>query len=113
MVATKLPLTWTMLSSSRVTELTRSLALIGWVCALPDLFLLTISVRNSWSAKWGEKGYIRLRRFNEEGRCGIDVTPGNGDGCKDGPDQIKVCGTCGILYDNAYPVVSVPKVRRD
>jgi len=65
-------------------------------------------VRNSWSSKWGEAGYIRIKRQNEEGRCGEDLTPRDGDGCKDGPPEVKVCGTCGILYDNAYPVVSVP-----
>jgi len=67
-------------------------------------------VRNSWSSKWGEKGYIKLKRTsNEEGRCGMDITPRDGDGCKDGPPQVKVCGTCGILYDNCYPVVVSPK----
>jgi len=67
-------------------------------------------VRNSWSSKWGDKGYIKLRRTaNEEMRCGEDLTPRDGDGCKDGPPEVKVCGTCGILYDNCYPVVSTPK----
>jgi cathepsin L len=66
-------------------------------------------VRNSWSAAWGEKGYIKVKRTdNEQGRCGMDITPRDGDGCKDGPPEVKVCGTCGILYDNAYPEVSKP-----
>jgi cathepsin L len=66
-------------------------------------------VRNSWSSKWGEAGYIRLLRQNDQARCGEDLTPRDGDGCKDSPPEVKVCGVCGILYDNAYPVVSVPK----
>jgi len=66
-------------------------------------------VRNSWSSKWGDKGYIKLRRTNnEEGRCGEDLTPRDGDGCKNSPPEVKVCGTCGILYDSTYPVVSNP-----
>ena len=33
-------------------------------------------IRNSWSPTWGEKGYIRLARFDvDEEVCGIDVTP--------------------------------------
>jgi len=62
-------------------------------------------VRNSWSADWGEDGYIRLRRTSTP-RCGIDTSPGDGDGCNGGPSTVKVCGTCGILYDTLYPVVS-------
>jgi cathepsin L len=62
-------------------------------------------VRNSWSPTWGEKGYIRLRR-TETPRCGIDVTPQDGDACKNGPKTQQVCGTCGILFDAAYPLIA-------
>jgi len=63
-------------------------------------------VRNSWGPKWGEAGYIRLKRSaGEEKLCGTDLTPRDGDGCQDGPPQQTVCGTCGILFDSAYPVV--------
>jgi len=63
-------------------------------------------VRNSWSSQWGEKGYIRLRRTaHEETRCGTDLKPSDGTGCANGPATVKVCGTCGILYDNAYPII--------
>lgn len=33
-----------------------------------------IIVRNSWGAKWGEKGYIRMKRGTGkgEGLCGIN-----------------------------------------
>jgi cathepsin L len=62
-------------------------------------------VRNSWSASWGEKGYIRLRRSSdEEQNCGTDVTPQDGTACAGQNDPVKVCGTCGILFDSSYPL---------
>lgn len=69
-------------------------------------------VRNSWSASWGENGYIRLLRRNpsnsnnnlgEQEYCGLDVTPQDGTACADQTQPVKVCGTCGILYDSSYP----------
>jgi len=64
-------------------------------------------VRNSWTPSWGEAGYIRLRREPDNAvRCGTDLTPGDGDGCSGGPPTEKVCGSCGLLYDAVYPVVS-------
>eukprot|EP00013_Stygamoeba_regulata_P019827 CAMPEP_0177658644 /NCGR_PEP_ID=MMETSP0447-20121125/16940_1 /TAXON_ID=0 /ORGANISM="Stygamoeba regulata, Strain BSH-02190019" /LENGTH=399 /DNA_ID=CAMNT_0019163303 /DNA_START=89 /DNA_END=1288 /DNA_ORIENTATION=- len=62
-------------------------------------------VRNSWAANWGEEGYIRIRRNTDKTPCGIDVTPGDGDGCEGGPAQVKVCGECAILYDAIFPVM--------
>ena len=60
-------------------------------------------VRNSWSASWGENGYIRLNR--DENTCGTDITPLDGSAC-DGEDKpVTACGTCGILFDSAYPIV--------
>jgi len=61
-------------------------------------------VRNSWSPSWGEEGYIRLQRGTDF-TCGVDLTPRDGDGCSGGPPTVKVCGTCGILFDGVYPVV--------
>lgn len=61
-------------------------------------------VRNSWSPKWGELGYIKvLRTESEETRCGIDTHPQDGTACAGEDDPVKVCGTCGMLYDSAYP----------
>lgn len=61
-------------------------------------------VRNSWSASWGENGYIRLYRSDDEDdNCGIDVTPWNGVACDGETTPQVTCGTCGILFDSAYP----------
>jgi len=65
-------------------------------------------VRNSWNAKWGEQGYIRIARVDhEEQVCGLDITPTDGSACNGDTTPVKVCGTCGILYDNAYPLNAV------
>eukprot|EP00595_Chromulina_sp_UTEXLB2642_P000172 CAMPEP_0196762438 /NCGR_PEP_ID=MMETSP1095-20130614/1952_1 /TAXON_ID=96789 ORGANISM="Chromulina nebulosa, Strain UTEXLB2642" /NCGR_SAMPLE_ID=MMETSP1095 /ASSEMBLY_ACC=CAM_ASM_000446 /LENGTH=378 /DNA_ID=CAMNT_0042113331 /DNA_START=24 /DNA_END=1160 /DNA_ORIENTATION=- len=64
-------------------------------------------VRNSWSPSWGEKGYIRLARFDtetEESLCGLDLDPSDGIACAGETDPLKVCGTCGVLFDSAYPI---------
>jgi len=60
-------------------------------------------IRNSWSPAWGEYGYIRLARPASE-YCGIDVTPQNGVACAGDTDPVKVCGTCGVTFDSAYPI---------
>jgi len=59
-------------------------------------------VRNSWTPGWGEHGYIRIKREITP-RCGVDVTPADGNGCDGGPPTVTVCGTCGILFDSVYP----------
>lgn len=65
-------------------------------------------VRNSWSASWGESGYIRLLRQKisngeDDETCGMDITPQDGTACAGDNQPVKVCGTCGILYDSSYP----------
>ena len=52
----------------------------------------------------GEKGYIRLARFDNEGEmCGMDITPQDGTACAGDDTPVEVCGTCGILFDGTYP----------
>ena len=60
-------------------------------------------IRNSWTPSWGEGGYIRLKRHTNELVCGIDKNPHDGTACVPGPSEVKACGTCGVLYDSAYP----------
>jgi len=61
-------------------------------------------IQNSWGATWGEAGHIRLLRHDDENSwCGIDNKPKEGVGCDGAPAEVKVCGSCGILYDPIYP----------
>eukprot|EP00672_Neobodo_designis_P027516 CAMPEP_0174850198 /NCGR_PEP_ID=MMETSP1114-20130205/19092_1 /TAXON_ID=312471 /ORGANISM="Neobodo designis, Strain CCAP 1951/1" /LENGTH=374 /DNA_ID=CAMNT_0016084635 /DNA_START=48 /DNA_END=1172 /DNA_ORIENTATION=- len=61
-------------------------------------------VRNSWSPAWGENGYIRVARHKTP-ECGWDVNPQDGTACKGSPDQLWVCGVCGLLFDTVFPNV--------
>lgn len=66
-------------------------------------------VRNSWGERWGEKGYIRIRRNepNSENFCGWNRTPQNGSACADDDlKPVKVCGPCGILSETQYVVMA-------
>lgn len=67
-------------------------------------------VRNSWGPRWGEKGYIRLKRVGEQ-ECAIDDTPADGTACTLDPDGNEIdpepqliCGNSGILFDTAIPL---------
>jgi len=65
-------------------------------------------VRNSWSPAWGDKGYIKLARFDhEEEICGSDITPQDGTACVGQTQPVTVCGTCGVLFDSSYPLNAI------
>ncbi|CAK0803449.1 unnamed protein product [Prorocentrum cordatum] len=74
-------------------------------------------LQNSWGRDWGEGGTMRmLRRIQstpkeEEFYCGVDREPLKGSGCPGGPDTIKVCGSCGILFKGTFPRMSAAKTE--
>lgn len=67
-------------------------------------------IRNSWTATWGEAGYMKLLRVDGDidspklGYCGKDDNNQEGIGCENDAKVITVCGVCGMYLDSAYPV---------
>lgn len=59
-------------------------------------------IRNSWGAKWGEKGFIRVTRANDA-KTFVDSRPKEGVACKPIPKSQTVGGECGLLFDTNYP----------
>jgi len=64
-------------------------------------------LKNSFGSAWGEAGYIRIKRADDDDtHCG--PTPPDPDGCTDDPDKGKTlwfCGMCGLLTNFGYPIV--------
>eukprot|EP00672_Neobodo_designis_P021633 CAMPEP_0174850018 /NCGR_PEP_ID=MMETSP1114-20130205/18679_1 /TAXON_ID=312471 /ORGANISM="Neobodo designis, Strain CCAP 1951/1" /LENGTH=388 /DNA_ID=CAMNT_0016084441 /DNA_START=39 /DNA_END=1205 /DNA_ORIENTATION=+ len=61
-------------------------------------------VRNSWSAGWGEAGYIRIAK-NDAPQCGDTFTIS----CVNQSHTQQACGPCGLLTDAQYPKVNVSR----
>lgn len=62
-------------------------------------------ILNSWGRGWGEGGFIRMAMTDSEGSyCGMDDQPQLGTACKNETAPVRVCGTCGILYDTSLPL---------
>ena len=55
-------------------------------------------VRSSWGSSWGEGGYIRLTRKNDNVTF-VNTSPSEGDACRPFPKQQHVKGECGLLFD--------------
>jgi cathepsin L len=85
------------------SEVNHAMVAIGFGTddVLGDYWIL----RNSWGPKWGEEGYMRIKREKDAKHvtCKVDNHPENGNGCDDGPKTVMVCGTCGVLSDSSYP----------
>lgn len=69
------------------------------------------TIRNSWSAGFGEDGYIRLIRHDTP-ECGWNVDAQDGTACKGQPSTQWTCGACGLLFDTSYVTAAVPSSQQ-
>jgi len=61
-------------------------------------------LRNSWGKEWGDKGFIKMERHENDGDyCGVDKDPKAGVFCDDAPASTTVCGMCGVASDSVQP----------
>lgn len=88
------------------TIINHAVVLVGYGEA-QDVQMKYWQIQNSWGGGWGEHGHVRLLRHDvhEEGEyCGWDDHPEVGTACKGGPSRVKVCGSCGVLFDSVVPM---------
>jgi cathepsin L len=63
-------------------------------------------VRNSWSASWGEHGYIRIEK-HEQPACGLNQGGMSCFATNNSTQAAPSCGMCGLLTDAQFPNVIV------
>ena len=95
----KVPIRW----KRDVCNLDHGVVAVGYT---PDYWL----IRNSWGAAWGEGGYIRLTRQNDNATF-VDLDPRDGVACEPWPHYKNgtfkhqyPMGESGVLFDTAYPI---------
>jgi cathepsin L len=54
------------------THLNHAMAVVGWGVEVASTYHLTYwTVKNSWGAGWGERGFVRVARGSDSNTCGI------------------------------------------